>query len=142
MMQGNAYFVFRPRTVAELSQTNQAGRWRSYRIVKTICLSEIDYENFATDLLADRQFIEDNAALCTTPEDCLLIVGTRSAGALLSAISGLPRPMRRMDGTVSPVAVIGRLIATHSDPLDAKKYPKFIDIFGKMCHNTTKKQEV
>lgn len=51
MMQGNAYFVFRPRTVAELSQTNPAGRWQSYRIVKTICLSEIDYENFATDLL-------------------------------------------------------------------------------------------
>ena len=43
--------------------------------VKTIKLSTIDYENFITDMLADRQFIEDNAELCGKGEvwRCLLV---------------------------------------------------------------------
>lgn len=56
-MKEKAWFVFRPRTVAELTMKNPAGKWLEYRIVKTICVTGIDYENFATDLLADRQFI-------------------------------------------------------------------------------------
>ena len=76
-MQEKAYFVFRPRTAADLSIENSAGKWKKYRIVKTVCLSQIDFENFETDLLADRQFIEDNAALCTEPEDCLLVTSHR-----------------------------------------------------------------
>ena len=48
---------------------------RIYEIVKTIKLSGIDYENFITDMVADRQFIEDNAALCSRGEvwHCLLV---------------------------------------------------------------------
>lgn len=48
---------------------------RIYEIVKTIKLSGIDYENFITDMVADRQFIEDNAALCSRGEvwRCLLV---------------------------------------------------------------------
>ena len=37
---------------------------REYEVVKTICLSEMDFENFVTDMEADRQFLEDNSALC------------------------------------------------------------------------------
>ena len=38
-------------------------------------LSAIDYENFITDMLADRQFIEDSADLCEKGEvwRCLLV---------------------------------------------------------------------
>ena len=48
---------------------------RKYRIVKTIELGKLDYENFVTDMLADRQFIEDNAGLCSRGGvwQCLLI---------------------------------------------------------------------
>ncbi len=34
------------------------------KIVATVTLAKIDYENFTTDMLAYRQFIEGNAALC------------------------------------------------------------------------------
>ena len=38
-------------------------------------LAKIDYENFITDMLADRQFIEDHAALCAKGEvwRCILV---------------------------------------------------------------------
>ncbi len=82
-MKEKAYFVFRPRIVADLSLKNPGGKWLEYRIVKTICLTGIDYENFATDLLANRQFIEDHFTLCTEPGDCLLITGKRRESELL-----------------------------------------------------------
>lgn len=82
-MKERAYFVFRPRTVSDLSIGNKDGKWREYRIVKSICLNRIDYENFATDLLADRQFIEDNAALCAAPGDCLLVSSKQQREELL-----------------------------------------------------------
>jgi hypothetical protein len=61
---GSAYFVERPRTMADLSVPHPFERERLYEVVKTVKLARIDYENFITDLLADRQFIEDHAALC------------------------------------------------------------------------------
>ena len=82
-MKEKAYFVFRPRIVADLSLKNPGGNWLVYRIAKTICLNGIDYENFTTDLLADRQFIEDHFALCVEPGDCLLITGKRQEPGLL-----------------------------------------------------------
>ena len=82
-MREKAWFVFRPRTVADLTLKNPAGKWMEYRIVKTICLNGIDYENFTTDLLADRQFIEDHSTLCIEPGDCLLITGKRQEPELL-----------------------------------------------------------
>ena len=82
-MKERAYFVFRPRTVSDLSIGTADGKWREYRIVKTICLSRMDYDNFTTDLLADRQFIEDNAPFCAAPDDCLLIKGKQQQQELL-----------------------------------------------------------
>lgn len=82
-MKEKAFFVFRPRTVAELTLENPNGRLREYRIVRTICLSQIEHQNFATDLLADRQFIEDNAAFCVEPGDCLLVTTRRRDVELL-----------------------------------------------------------
>ncbi len=82
-MKERAFFVFRPRTVSDLSIRTADGNWREYRIVKTVRLSRIEYENFTTDLLADRQFIEDSAPLCTGPEDCLLITGKQQQQELL-----------------------------------------------------------
>ena len=38
---------------------------REYEVVKTITLPAIDFENFITDMVADRAFLEDNAELCS-----------------------------------------------------------------------------
>lgn len=72
-MKEKAFFVFRPRTAEDLTVRNPGGKWMEYRIVKKITLSNGDYKNFITDLLADRQFIEDAAVLCKIRGDCLLV---------------------------------------------------------------------
>ena len=59
---------------------------KHYQIVKVIKLTKIDYENFITDMIADRQFIEDNAALCSQGGvwRCLLVQQRgRSDGVLV-----------------------------------------------------------
>ena len=56
-MEQTAYFLRRPRRIEEL-RAEESGRRRPYRIVKTVCLGGMDYENFVTDLLADRAFLE------------------------------------------------------------------------------------
>ncbi len=58
------------------------------RIVKTVSLKQIDFDNFSSDLLADRPFLEDNAASCTQPGDCLLVTCIGHAGELLVIPSG------------------------------------------------------
>ena len=75
---GYAYFVESPRTINDLMQPHPIERERIYEIVKTIKLSGIDYENFITDMVADRQFIEDNVALCSKDEIwCCILVQQR-----------------------------------------------------------------
>lgn len=70
-----AYFVERPRTIEDLLQPHLFEKEQEYRIAKTIELGKIDYENFITDMLVDRQFIEDSVALCSQGGiwKCLLI---------------------------------------------------------------------
>lgn len=83
-MKEKARFVFRPRTAENLTIRNPEGKWMEYRIVKTITLNRVDYENFITDLLADRQFIGDVAALCKSLGDCLLVTTrTHQPGLLI-----------------------------------------------------------
>ena len=80
-----AYFVERPRAIEDLLQPHLFEKEQEYRIVKTIELGKMDYENFITDMLADRQFIEDNAALCSRGEvwQCLLIRQRRCSDGVL-----------------------------------------------------------
>ena len=80
-----AYFVERPRTIEDLLQPHLFEKKQEYRIVKTIELGKMDYENFITDMLADRQFIEDNADLCSRDEvwQCLLIRQHRCSDGIL-----------------------------------------------------------
>ena len=63
-LTGTAYFVREPEYLSDLIVPHLIERERPYEIVATVTLSWIDYENFTTDMLADRQFIEDHAALC------------------------------------------------------------------------------
>lgn len=70
-----AYFVKYPRIIEDLRKPHPVSNERPYEIIKEVTLAAIDYENFITDMLADRQFIEDNAGLCaeSEPMKCLLV---------------------------------------------------------------------
>lgn len=72
---GYAYFVERPRRREDLIAPHLIEKERPYRIVNEVTLSAMDYENFISDMLADRQFIEDYGRSCKRAEvwDCLLV---------------------------------------------------------------------
>ena len=74
-ISGKAYFVSDPRRIEDLTVLHLAEKERPFAVVKTVKLAKIDYENFITDMLADRQFIEDHAALCSKDEvwRCILV---------------------------------------------------------------------
>ena len=71
----SAFFVEYPRMIEDLTVPHPIEQEQRFEIVKSIKLAKIDYENFITDMVADRQFIEDNASLCARGEiwRCLLV---------------------------------------------------------------------
>lgn len=75
MKKGMAYFINRPRMQEDLKVPHLPEEEQPYEIVKHISLKGIDYENFSLDMLADRQFIEENTSLCSEGDifKCLLI---------------------------------------------------------------------
>ena len=72
---GTAYFVDFPRIASDLKVLHALDQEKPFTIVKTMSLSALSYENFCTDMLADRQFLEDYADLCEEGEiwKCLFI---------------------------------------------------------------------
>lgn len=72
---GYAYFVERPRRIEDLMAPHPIEKERPFRIVTEVQLPAIDYENFITDMLADRQFIEDHGRRSKKGEvwNCLLV---------------------------------------------------------------------
>lgn len=72
---GVAFFIEEPRIAAELLVPHLIEQEQDYEIVKTITLPKIDYENFITDMIADRWFLEENAHLCSSSPTirCLLV---------------------------------------------------------------------
>ena len=72
---GYAFFVERPRRIEDLMVPHPLEKERPYRTVTEIQLPAIDYENFITDMLVDRQFLSDHGRRCKKGEvwDCLLV---------------------------------------------------------------------
>lgn len=71
-----AYFVKRPRRLRELFKPHKIEDEVPYNIVKAVLLSRIDYENFATDMTVEREYIDQYAHLCGIRDgiwNCLLI---------------------------------------------------------------------
>ena len=62
---GYAYFVKQPRILKDLFAIHAIDQEHQYEVVKEIELPLIDYENFITDMTVDRQYLEDNADLCS-----------------------------------------------------------------------------
>ena len=75
---GMAFFVKAPHRIEDLRTPQLVEEERVYKVVKQVKLAKIDYENFITDMVADRQFIEDNANLCSKDEIwCCILVQQR-----------------------------------------------------------------
>ncbi len=74
-MTGQAFFVDRPRVLADLTDNHNLSQAHRYEIAAKITLGAEDYENFICDMLVERQFIEDNCELCSPgdPWKCLLV---------------------------------------------------------------------
>ena len=72
---GFAYFAERPRRLEDLFVPHLLDMERPYEVVRVVNLAKIDYENFITDMLADRTFIEDSSELYSREEiwKCLLV---------------------------------------------------------------------
>lgn len=80
-----ASFVKHPRVFEDLVTPHIAKRLEAYRVAKTIILDSVDYENFVTDMLADRQFIDDFAPLCSR-KDIWLCLLVRRRGAHIGVL--------------------------------------------------------
>ncbi len=63
---GTAFFEAFPRILPDLKKPFPLEAAQAYEIVATVKLGKMDYDNFCTDMVADRQFIEDYADLCGT----------------------------------------------------------------------------
>ena len=88
---GYAFFVESPRIIEDLLAPHPIEQETQYEIVKTVKLAKTDYENFITDMIADRQFIEENAALCAQGGAwrCLLVQQRgRTDGVLVVPVDG------------------------------------------------------
>jgi hypothetical protein len=76
-MKGTAYFVKTPSRIENLQRPHLPEEENTYKIAAEVTISQIDYGNFITDLRVERQFLEDNADLCSVDQDdvwhCLLI---------------------------------------------------------------------
>lgn len=74
-MKGRAWFVRRPGRLDELQALHPLDKEQPYRVAAEITLGEMDFQNFAADLWADRAFLEGPSRLCARGEvwDCLLV---------------------------------------------------------------------
>lgn len=88
--ENRADFVYSPRTAEELLRPHDLNREKPYQIVHTVSLSAMSYENFITDMLADRQFLEDYADLCSEGDvwRCILVKQRGQSGGVLVVPDG------------------------------------------------------
>ena len=88
---GFAFFAEHPRQINDLMRPYPLEKNREYKAVKTIELDKIDYENFITDMVADRRFLEENAPLCSKKEHvirCLRVTQRESGESILVVPDG------------------------------------------------------
>jgi len=81
-----AFFINKPRVLTDLMSPHFLDDEKEYEILKRIELHPIDYENFVTDFLVERDYIEDAANLDDKKNDvfkCLLISKTGNTDGVL-----------------------------------------------------------
>jgi hypothetical protein len=89
---GSAFFIFSPRNADEFRRPFPLDSIQPYRIIETITLNGMDYENFATDMLVEREYLEPFEGLCCTGAvyECVLVCrqGNNRTGILVIPDSG------------------------------------------------------
>ena len=97
MSNPTAYFVRMPFRIENLWHPHLAESEQPYVVEKTIFLSSIDYENFVTDLCADRWFIEENTHLCVIDDNdiwhCILVKRKKRPDGILVMSDGRNYPL-------------------------------------------------
>lgn len=71
-----AFFISRPRNLTDLKTPHQVELEKSFSISKRLNLTRTDYENFASDLLVERNYIANYAGMCKNDNDeleCIFI---------------------------------------------------------------------
>ena len=89
---GSAFFVFSPRNADEFNQPFPLDQIQPYRIIGRITLGGMDYENFVTDMLVEREYLEPFEESCHTGPvfECVLVCrqGSKRTGVLVIPDSG------------------------------------------------------
>lgn len=83
MKTGSAIFTEQPRRIEDLKSEDRLRAVRKYSVVKIVDLSLIDFENFITDMMVERDYLEEFAPLCDTPEKCILIKSSAAEESIL-----------------------------------------------------------
>ena len=88
---GTAFVVDDARTWEDLIRPHLLEQEKPYQIVKTVTLGKIDYENFITDMLVSRDYLEDPDELSFRSQiwECFLVRQRgRSDGVLVMPEDG------------------------------------------------------
>lgn len=96
-----------PRTAEEMKKPYDLTQTVDFEIVKRIELSNIDFENFATDMLVERVFLEENASICSSAVKPLKVLQVITAGKANSILvvpdaEGFVKYASLWDTTISP----------------------------------------
>ena len=77
-MQDRAYFVHQPRRIEDLYGPRPLEAYTPYRVIGTVELSQMAYENFITDMLVDRPFLNSNLFGCIDGDTWYCVFVTQS----------------------------------------------------------------
>ena len=108
-MEGRAWFVRRPRDLEALRALHPLDAERPYRVTGVICLDDMDFGNFITDLYADRPFLEGTESLCGQGEEwsCLLVRCDEKAD-MKTLMAALTRPLWLSTAAIAVVEIFTR----------------------------------
>lgn len=72
---GKAFFIRLPERIEYMDVPHSPEAEQPFEVVRQVKLTKIAYENFITDMMVWRQFIEDNAEPCATGQvwRCMLV---------------------------------------------------------------------
>jgi hypothetical protein len=92
-MNESAAFVTKPGSLEDLITWDKVAKQRSRFVVEaTIELEEAEFESFASDLFADKDFIEENVDLMLVDKrgirHCILVKARGEAGGILVESEG------------------------------------------------------
>ena len=71
-----AHFTEKPKTYFDLSKPHLIEEENTYIVKVRVCLRPIEYKNFLTDMLVNREYIERASVYCNSQNDrleCVLI---------------------------------------------------------------------